>query len=531
MRWKILSIGTTSARQSNPTDYIVDMCEFISDYWANHSGTWISNQYSFTLKMIECGLVTTEKTKKEDLEKIARQKTSSLQQIGLLDSERKLTSLGVSLAGDDKDSFLPFLNSKQAAFLIGALNFKYKDYFILRNILEFCVNKDINKISLKDFGYDFMKVDGISIEQLENTIRSQLPITDFNAFKEIVHHQKGDSFNIKYYDFFKWLLDNPTVSPKIAFKKLKSVATGKTNLCLLTHFFGTSKFKEVKDFIIDISDFQIIKSMLLAKLDALVQEYTDQNKRMLIATGVCSFDNEFMYISDAFLDCLKQLGINMLGNIVKTEDIFISTIDNFIFENKYTDVREAMLDKRSQEFEEYLDDYLTFDKVLEFLQDMSRSDYSTISAFFDDAGKDNATYAEFIISVAFHYLTNRTNNFIESWNGTLNNDNTPKRHAGGGKPDAQFSCGGEQIIVETTIQTGMQQVANEIGPISRHLHSHPGQNKYAVLFAQITNEEVKRQMELHRRADEEMHIMVFSEFINHLCVDGYYQFKDVINNV
>lgn len=540
MRWEILSIGTTSARSAKMDDKMISLVELLNEFWNKNTGSWQENQEKFSRMMFENNFMSSKLSDEdvESLEKTARQKSSYLEQLGFVDDERKMTQLGKYLAAPEtKDGTLTFLNNKQVAFIIGVLNFKIENNgttkYVVRELIQHMTSTKKYKMNRDELVSKLLVINHMDDEQLKLYIDSQPAVKDLDSFTNIIHHQKGSGFNSKYFDLFRFTKEHS--DPLLCAKKMDTVMSGVTRSAFRKEFFGTTKLKHIKGYVFDHSnENEILLAMLKAKKEALVSEYLDLNKRTLIATGIFSFDDEDnVYISDVFTKLVEKAELNMNEKISSSNEIFISKIDDLVSEDTKLTLIEEVEEMRSNEFEDFLNKKLTFDVVKTFILEMASENYVNISKFFNDSGKENATYAEFLVSVAFHYLTNRQNNFIKSWNGSLNSDNTPKRHAGGGVPDAVFIVNNETILVETTIQTGQQQVVNETGSISTHLHKINNEAKMAVLFAKKISPEAVRQFKLHRVAGERMYTMQF-DILHNCLIDDEKKFElwdGIVKNV
>lgn len=506
MRWKVFSAGTTSARSSDTLNKMIDLIELLATFWEEKEATGLIYKWNEEIQtefINYCksdGFLKSKSLDNDDLSKFARQKTSYLEQFGFVDANRKLTDLGKYLSLETvKDKYFPLLTNKQSSFLIGLLNMKNEnDVFIFRNVMETLSEKEF--LSFDELMDDFMWENPLSDIEIRKNIRQHLPIQNFENFKILIHHQKGDTYNIKYFDIFNMIL-NIDNSPRFIFGKIKSLITGMFGAEFLRLLFGTSKKPKPSEFLefkIDrSSQEEILFVILKAKLVALKKEYFDLNKRAMIATGIFHFVDTNVSLANSVAKIVKQCKINHSSKIITTKDMFLEAfIDNELV--LHNNIFEKNINDQKKIFENFLDESLTYEKVIAFLKQMSEGDYSEIDKYFDGSA-DNATYSEFITSVAFHYLTNRTNDFREAWNGILSLDNKPIRYASGGKADAKFMFNNIVYLVETTIQIGMQQVANEIAPISEHLFDTNHENKMAILFAKNISERAVRQADIQRK--------------------------------
>lgn len=151
-------IGTTSFRTEEFNRRIEEQLRRIAAFWEEHpEDSWQEAQHDYYRYIRECGL-TTGKAPRPD--KDARQKTSGMKQIGLLDHQRRLTSAGRRLlsivdAGDfssdnslglAKDSFLFFGQLLKVDKTIGQAS--VRPFLVLSYLLD-----RLGELSLTEFTY------------------------------------------------------------------------------------------------------------------------------------------------------------------------------------------------------------------------------------------------------------------------------------------------------------------------------------------------------------------------------------------
>ena len=498
MRWRVRHLGTTSARYGTD-EKLIDVFETLVAFTENENNWSLNDQLNFSRSLQEQDLYNPTITSEPKLQKNARQISSMFEQLGFVDNERQITQLGNKVLNEHTlNETLPIIKESQAAFLISIFNFIDGDGIkIFRKFINDI--SDSRSMTKRQFVNEYLIVNPMTEQELDDEINSVLPIQSFENFKSLVHHQKGDTFNIKYYNFYKNALDFEGDSI-LLWNQISNITTdGKFTSALKNIIFGTSTKRNITIPIIEINSLTILKAILNAKLKALTLEYEDLAYRIFRATGLFYIEADNITISEDFAEIVNELGLSDINEVNNIHEMFsgdISTIDSGEFEN----VQEQLVSSRSHIFERYLDEHLTKDVVINFLSDMQRLDWTNIGNFFENSST-NPTYAEFLVSVAFHYLSNRKTNFIESWNGQIRADNKPFRHAGAGVPDASFKINQKIYLIETTIQTGFQQMANEIGPISEHLLDTVNNTKEAHLFAKRISPRAIRQAEIQRASD------------------------------
>ncbi|NQZ29404.1 MAG: AlwI family type II restriction endonuclease [Mycoplasmatales bacterium] len=517
MRWKIYAPGTTSARSSDIANKMFDLIIELNNFWSeNDELVWNDKrtQTYFAEHLLEVGFMSSDLNNAEKIQKFVRQKTSLIEQLGFVTPSRRITPLGYKLIdGNNFDPDLTSHHNQQTAFLIGLLNFEEDGVFIYRDLIEH-LSRNSNQMTIESFKTNFMISNPKNDEELLTMIRGYLPINNLEEFTNLVPHQKGTRYNTIYYEKFNSLLD----TTKNANRIWEEMSSQKTLFWkeLKKLVFGTSNKRELNNFIIERNESSILLAFLIAKRNSLLTEYFDLTRRILSATGLIYCTPSSIHLSPILSDLIRELGFNDIGIYTRVRDIFTLPIDRF--ENNHNSTLEEMvLEQRHSSFENFLDESLTKERVSEFLINMANDDYSEISTFFNNSS-NNATYTEFLVSVAFHYISEREDCFVTAWHGQLADNNLPLRHAPGSTSDSTFLINDFYYVVEATKMQGQQQTTNEVAPISSHLYTIESNNKLALLFARNIFSETHRQLEIQRNSENYIYGWTFEHLANILLM-------------
>lgn len=489
MRWNVFNPGSTSGRSGDLIDSSNTYLEALFTFFEqNPSYTWKSNQADFFNHIKELGIIESNVVNTTEFEKTARQKTSILSSLGFVDDQRKITWLG-ELYFDNRQlgSISKIINNQQLAFLVGVINQSANGIFPYRAFIEFSAMNYGKPLNWKDTISKYIIQDN-DFEKTIEKISKYASSETYTDFCKTIENQKGDLYNKKYYNVFKTILNNQNNLALI----IDSVwsLNSKFKVELSQQLFGTSKKREIGDFQFQLTEAELFAKFLRAKLFSLVEEYSDMTKRALVATGQFRFDGESYAISEAFASVVNKYGFTST-NIINIDEIFNCKIDQInVSDEKF----EKIISDRNTAFEDFLDSKLPIEKVQKYLEDISKNDFSKIR---NDLGikANNATIAEWLVTIAVHYLNDRNGSFRETWNGSLGEDCLPIYHATGRMPDAKFVINNEVVLVETTIQTSQSQTNTEIPSIFSHLEDIDSHNKSAILFAgrifEVTNKMIK----------------------------------------
>ena len=370
----------------------------------------------------------------------------------------------------------------------------------------------------------------ISIAELEESIRN-IDITipeeligkydiDFDVFKNIFKgSKKNDSISKLYYDFFSVLRDFRNNKTEETYANLIN-CLDQDNIASIYKAFGYGKAvfaagnkgsryklerfleKNANHPLLISEDYvsEFYTAYTRSKWIDGIREYSDTTIRLLSATGLFKFKNlpELSYkeILSLIFD-VEQLRKNVFGEMTdeeythyeETEDSYfgknipfveifnyshddISTITSKLKKllgvSAATDVKKFLNDQKNADFIAHINDKYPKEKIMELLPMFSdRKKDNQIKKEVNDAATVPTIY-EYIIGIAWYYISNKEFDLYNSLNLTLNADFEPVIHAGGGDGDIVIHY--EEIIVmlEVTLMNKQAQKRGEWEPVLRH---------------------------------------------------------------
>lgn len=381
------SLGTTSFRVKDLNFKIERQLQILKELWnENPEINWNGNdviQEEYYNKMIEKGFITGEANNKA---KDARQKTSGLVQIGVIDDNRRISKIGQKIVdiveqddfkGDNifninKDSYIYLkqllklqvtdngINVKPFAVLLyflAELKYLSKDEFTY--ILPLATNQEYTELMLEN-----IKILRESKKTIEEIIQSKMwnmlnyksaikfikenGINNIEEFSIIDMGRKGTKYIEPMYKFFNDLyeisqreFDEEALDTIIAFvkeqtKKNSKVAKYWKNYLKYSPRMLTEEyleeireiplfnFKDKKEYAIEF-----FKVMHTAKWKATLEDYADLNKRYISLSDIVIFDDNKIEL-DIFP---KYFFLNISKEIVNTPILSKEEYNNFILEN------------------------------------------------------------------------------------------------------------------------------------------------------------------------------------------------------
>ena len=231
-----------------------------------------------------------------------------------------------------------------------------------------------------------------------------------------------------------------------------------------------------------------------------IKEYSDTTTRLLSATGIFKFKNlpELSYkeILTLIFD-IEHLRTCIFGEMTEEEYAQYEATENCyygksvaisdIFNYSHSDVLEItekiktllgvssaadaqllLQEQKSIDFIEHINSKYPKEKILELLPLFSdRKKDAQIKKEVNDAASVPTIY-EYIIGIAWYYISNKGFDLYNSLNLTLNADFEPVIHAGGGDGDIVIHYEEIIIMLEVTLMNKQAQKRGEWEPVLRH---------------------------------------------------------------
>lgn len=346
------SLGTTSFRTKNFNLKIEQQLQLLDEFWSlpdNKEVPWQNNntiQEQYYLFMQEKGFVKGDAPRKD---KDAREKTSGLVDIGLIDENRRLTNAGnalleISISGDfssdnslqiPKDSFLYFKQLLKTSCNVSedtvrpyiVLNYilskvEYLSLEEFKFLLPLCTTKNnteeiINGILAIREGT--ATVDDIIISKIMGMTNYQIAlrmlktpaVVDELLICHIGLNRKSRDYDKIYFELYKWLEIAYFGHDDNALPKVYEIAR-KVNIgrYWIKYLFNTTSKKAIEknpqkcknatafDNIKTNEEFRTVffKTMHLFKAKATLSDYYDLNRRYFKITDTVIFDDGKVYL-------------------------------------------------------------------------------------------------------------------------------------------------------------------------------------------------------------------------------------------
>ena len=370
----------------------------------------------------------------------------------------------------------------------------------------------------------------INIEGLEESVRGidiSVPVelagkedVDFDIFRTFFRGSKNNnSISRAYFDFYYALKKFRNNKNEEAYKDLLACLDNE-NASLINKAFGFGKAifnagskgsrYDLEKFIEKNADHPLIisENYIEAFYSAYtkskwvdgIKEYSDTTTRLLSATGLFSFkalpELSYKEILSLIFN-INELRHNVFGEM--TEDEFVNyevtdaclfgknlsltailgyssddlkaiteKIEDLLGVSTAADVKRLLNDRRSREFMAHINTKYPKKKIMELLPLFSdRSKDNQIKNEVNDAATVPTIY-EYIIGIAWYYISNREFDLYSSLNLTLNADFEPVVHAGGGDGDIVIHYEDIVAMLEVTLMNKQAQKRGEWEPVLRH---------------------------------------------------------------
>lgn len=422
------SLGTTSFRVKDLNFKIERQLQILEELWTeNPNAKWNGNndiQETYYNKMLEEQFITGEANNKS---KDARQKTSGLVQIGVIDDNRHLTDIGKKIINfveekDFKDNNIFNINKDSFLYLKQLLKLQITDngiavkpfavllYFLselkylskqeFTYILPLATNKEYMDLMLKN-----IKMLRNNQKTVEDIIRNKMMnmsnykvaieyikengINNIEEFSIIDMGRKGTKYVEPMYNFFEKLyeisqkkFDEEAINTLVKFIKEQTKKNSKVAKYWKKYLEYSAKivteeylekikkiplfnFKDKKEYAMEF-----FKVMHTAKWKATLEDYADLNKRYISLSDIIIFDDDRIEL-DLFP---KYFFLNISKEIVNTDILSKNEYNNFLskdveLKNIYNCLDINVKDVITQIQADYPDKLLNEDSIKKFIED------------------------------------------------------------------------------------------------------------------------------------------------------------------
>lgn len=422
------SLGTTSFRVKDLNFKIEKQLQILKALWnENQNVRWNGNnsiQEEYYNKMLQKNFITGEANNKP---KDARQKTSGLVQIGVIDDNRHITEIGEKIIdiveqenfksdnifNINKDSYLYLkqllklqitdngINVKPFAVLLyflSELGYLTKDEFTY--ILPLCTNReyiDIMLENIKKYRNNQKTIEDIIQNKMENMSNYKAAIdfikgngvNSIDEFSIIDMGRKGTKYVEPMYNFFEALyriskkdFDEEACDTIINFIKEQTKKNSKVAKYWKDYLRYSSKML-TEEYLEDIKEIplfnfknkteytiEFFKVMHTAKWKATLEDYADLNKRYISLSDIVIFEDDKIEL-DVFP---KYFFLNISKEIVNTEILDKDKYNNFISTdielNKIYECLNVNVDEIIYQIQaDYPDRVVNKDSIKTFIED------------------------------------------------------------------------------------------------------------------------------------------------------------------
>ena len=340
---------------------------------------------------------------------------------------------------------------------------------------------------------------------------------DKDLFCGLIKNGKSSKTELLYYDFYSALYDFHNEPDLKNFERLRnSYLSNKDKIkkafCLGDNVFDFGikgnydfdKFKEKNEENVFLKCEKINETFYImyekSKYIDTLYEYSDTTMRMLGATGLIQTKTLIQLL---FKNVLKEIfpiekvKERIFGEFSELSYLEYEVNEDSIFGNIQTIIEIFGIDDRTVEsdkqrlksiynvdndselckilddeindnFRKFLEINYPIEKVSEILKLFSnRKNDKTIKDMVSKSA-DVPTIYEYIVGIAWYYISNKNFNLHDCYNLTMNADFEPECHANGGQGDLVIDYEDKTIMVEMTLMNKAAQKRGEWEPVLRH---------------------------------------------------------------
>ena len=332
-------------------------------------------------------------------------------------------------------------------------------------------------------------------------------------FEKHITNAKSRSVTAYYYEFYKRLYDYYHDRSDKNFVRLKETCLEDVNK-LKQAFgnghkvfdFGRLSVYEHEDFKENNSNspFLIAKDFnkafyseyVRSKIIDQARENADTTSRLFTATGLISLGKALPELVDSDIYELVFDRQFLRDNIFTTVDPQEYDLQMTLFESNpsitkilsYTDskiesvlesvasklgkdqnaIKNALIDRTSRDFVEHVKQYYPKTRVSELLKGFAADDGGAHSRDSINPSCAIPTAFEYIVAIAWYYISDKKYDLYASMNLTMGADFEPERFAGGGAGDIIAEHDDIIVMLEATMMNSQAQKRGEWEPVLRH---------------------------------------------------------------
>ncbi len=476
-------MGTTSFRTADFNQKIERQLTLLSKFWEVHTDVvWSGNDeiqslyYDF---MKDNDFLTGDAPNKP---KDAREKTSGLIDLGLIDNERRPTAAGESLRqitsnGDFRpnnllqipaDSYIYFKQMLKTSndvdgeivrpFVVLVLALKQLEYLtqeeftyllpLITTSRKFRTIVDcIKRLRKGDITIDEIIVD--TLLSMENYREARLYLLERPVSEHVICqagiNRKSRQYDSTYYPLYRAIESLDRNNAQSILDLLQACRNIRIGSLWCNHLFKTT------------------------------------NRVELSPVPKCFFDlcaenlEEIAFTTSPLLplDCDIEKIIPRYD--IEESDLHRKLADKYgLAPQSLSDIRTFLDDERHERFNRLIDARFPDHVLLELLSDFeTRNDINIRRLVTDNA--DVPTIFEYIVGIVWYKVSNRKGRILDYFNLSLDADLLPKTHAAGGMEDITYRYNAtpgypeHTLLIEATLAEANAQRRMEMEPVSRHL--------------------------------------------------------------
>ena len=263
---------------------------------------------------------------------------------------------------------------------------------------------------------------------------------------------------------------------------------------------GTSIFKSkssVNEFLeanqnnifLDSNDSLIYSQFISSKKNNLIKEYRDMTKRTFNLTGIFDFSNGLVNLISSDICNIIFSNVSLAGNesldyeknlnspfyqehtITKIlnlkEDYVLTKLQKLLNTSDISNVVDIVNRRKEKLFREFMYKNFPKEKILQILPLFSERNDSKIKKMVSESATV-PTIFEYIVGIAWFYLSSEKFYITKSLNLTLDGNMLPLTHAAGGEGDIIIDYSKSTLMLEVTLMNKHAQKRGEWEPVLRH---------------------------------------------------------------
>ncbi len=243
------------------------------------------------------------------------------------------------------------------------------------------------------------------------------------------------------------------------------------------------------------------------------REYVDVLKRVLNRCGIFNCDSGIKFNSDIMNKALEVMELQVENQVPRTDfDSEISLIGIFgvnpieDIEKHFKVSSEEMISSeheyKEKQFISMIDNKFNREKIIELLELFKMNDEKSRETIHEMV-TNNATIPtiyEYIVGIAWYYVSERKYNLLDSFNLIMDGSNLPETHAPGLRGDIEIEYDRTEnyekhnLLLELTLMDKNNQRRNELEPVIRHTYNMKSEfdNQYSLFISNKIDENVER---------------------------------------